>query len=60
MDRIDPLVLRPHAHTYIHMYQSEPQINTHIQKDDSELYIRNCARYGMKVDPSIVIALRTK
>lgn len=42
------------------MYQTEPQINTHIQKDDSELYTRNCARYGMKVDPSIVIALRTK
>lgn len=34
-------------------------LNQHHQ-DDSELYIRNCAKYGMKVDPSIVIALRSK
>lgn len=36
-----------------------PQSHTHAQ-DDAELYIRNCGKYGMKVDPSIVIALRTK
>jgi hypothetical protein len=28
--------------------------------DDSEQYIRNCHKYGMKVDPSVVITLRTR
>jgi hypothetical protein len=29
-------------------------------QDETECYIRNCAKYGMRVDPSVVITLRTR
>lgn len=31
-----------------------------VQADECEHYIRNCNRYGMNVDPSVVITLRTR
>lgn len=31
-----------------------------MQADECEHYIRNCNRYGMNVDPSVVITLRTR
>lgn len=52
-----PSLHHTRSHTYAH-HQTTKQKQT--KQDDSELYIRNCERYGMKVDPSVVIALRTR